>query len=76
METLILNQLLSLCLFPPKVKDYDYYGAYDTKKNVNYKYNELLGREYTFNFPPHHDVVSVKLVLGVAELHKQPWGPE
>ena len=40
-----------------KVKDYDYYGAYDIKKNVNYKYNELLGKEYTFDFPPHHDVV-------------------
>lgn len=40
-----------------KVNDYDYYGAYDTKKNVNYKYKELLGSEYTFDFPPHHDVV-------------------
>lgn len=40
-----------------KVKDYDYYGAYDTQKNMNYKYNTLLGREYTFDFPPHHDVV-------------------
>uniref|UniRef100_A0A674P1W0 Sarcosine dehydrogenase, mitochondrial n=2 Tax=Takifugu rubripes TaxID=31033 RepID=A0A674P1W0_TAKRU len=39
------------------VKDYDYYGAYETKKHVNYKYNELLGREYTFDFPPHHDVI-------------------
>uniref|UniRef100_A0A8C4II14 Sarcosine dehydrogenase n=1 Tax=Dicentrarchus labrax TaxID=13489 RepID=A0A8C4II14_DICLA len=43
---------------PAPVKDYDYYGAYDIKKNVNYKYNELLGKEYTFDFPPHHDVVS------------------
>uniref|UniRef100_A0A8C4II66 Sarcosine dehydrogenase n=1 Tax=Dicentrarchus labrax TaxID=13489 RepID=A0A8C4II66_DICLA len=40
-----------------QVKDYDYYGAYDIKKNVNYKYNELLGKEYTFDFPPHHDVI-------------------
>uniref|UniRef100_A0A3Q3LRL6 Sarcosine dehydrogenase, mitochondrial n=1 Tax=Mastacembelus armatus TaxID=205130 RepID=A0A3Q3LRL6_9TELE len=39
------------------VKDYDYYGAYEVKKHVNYKYNELLGKEYTFDFPPHHDVV-------------------
>lgn len=45
--------------FPAKVIDYDYYGAYDLKRNVNYKYNELLGREYTFDFPPHHEVVSV-----------------
>lgn len=52
------NELDSLSLlFIVKVKDYDYYGAYDVKKNVNYKYNELLGREYTFDFPPHHDVV-------------------
>ncbi|KAM6902878.1 sarcosine dehydrogenase, mitochondrial isoform 1-T2 [Xenentodon cancila] len=42
---------------PAPVKDYDYYGAYDVKKNENYKYNELLGKEYTFDFPPHHDVI-------------------
>ncbi|GAA6231923.1 sarcosine dehydrogenase, mitochondrial [Lates japonicus] len=42
---------------PAPVKDYDYYGAYDIKKNVNYKYNELLGKEYTFDFPPHHDMI-------------------
>uniref|UniRef100_A0A8C5H6X6 Sarcosine dehydrogenase n=1 Tax=Gouania willdenowi TaxID=441366 RepID=A0A8C5H6X6_GOUWI len=37
----------------------DMYG-YDiryTLRNVNYKYNELLGKEYTFGFPPHHDVI-------------------
>ncbi|XP_077354216.1 sarcosine dehydrogenase, mitochondrial [Festucalex cinctus] len=39
------------------VKDYDYYGAYDIKRNQKYKYNELLGKEYTFDFPPHHDVI-------------------
>ncbi|KAG7498175.1 sarcosine dehydrogenase, mitochondrial [Solea senegalensis] len=42
---------------PAPVKDYDYYGAYDIERNVNYKYNELLGKEYTFDFPPHHDVI-------------------
>uniref|UniRef100_A0A1A8PTX8 Sarcosine dehydrogenase, mitochondrial n=3 Tax=Nothobranchius TaxID=28779 RepID=A0A1A8PTX8_9TELE len=42
---------------PAPVKDYDYYGAYGIRTNVNYKYNELLGKEYTFNFPPHHDVI-------------------
>ncbi|XP_037547965.1 sarcosine dehydrogenase, mitochondrial [Nematolebias whitei] len=42
---------------PVPVKDYDYYGAYDIKMNVNYKYNNLLGKEYTFDFPPHHDVI-------------------
>ncbi|XP_028273006.1 sarcosine dehydrogenase, mitochondrial [Parambassis ranga] len=42
---------------PAPVKDYDYYGAYDTMKNMNYKYNNLLGKEYTFDFPPHHNVI-------------------
>lgn len=48
---------------PAPVKDYDYYGAYDTPKNVNYKYNKLLGREYTFDFPPHHDVIKSECLL-------------
>ncbi|KAF6725838.1 Sarcosine dehydrogenase, mitochondrial [Oryzias melastigma] len=39
------------------VKDYDYYGAYEKRKNTSYKYNELLAKEYTFDFPPHHDVI-------------------
>ena len=26
-------------------------------ENKDYKYNELLGQEYTFDFPPHHDIV-------------------
>uniref|UniRef100_A0A3Q1B1X3 Sarcosine dehydrogenase, mitochondrial n=1 Tax=Amphiprion ocellaris TaxID=80972 RepID=A0A3Q1B1X3_AMPOC len=42
---------------PAPLKNYDYYGSYDIKKNVNYKYNELLNKEYTFGFPPHHDVI-------------------
>ncbi|XP_075870040.1 sarcosine dehydrogenase, mitochondrial [Nelusetta ayraudi] len=42
---------------PAPVKEYDYYGAYDCKRNEKYKYSELLGREYTFDFPPHHDVI-------------------
>ncbi|XP_066569219.1 sarcosine dehydrogenase, mitochondrial [Amia ocellicauda] len=42
---------------PAPVLDYDYYGAYDASKNHNYKYNELLTREYTFDFPPHHDLI-------------------
>ncbi|CAI5666623.1 unnamed protein product [Oreochromis niloticus] len=42
---------------PVPVKDYDYYGAYDVKRNEKYKYDELLGQEYTFDFPPHHDVI-------------------
>uniref|UniRef100_A0A8C2IC03 Sarcosine dehydrogenase, mitochondrial n=1 Tax=Cyprinus carpio TaxID=7962 RepID=A0A8C2IC03_CYPCA len=39
------------------VLDYDYYGAYDVPKNTDYKYSEILGKEYTFDFPPHHDVI-------------------
>uniref|UniRef100_A0A668VXG6 Uncharacterized protein n=1 Tax=Oreochromis aureus TaxID=47969 RepID=A0A668VXG6_OREAU len=31
--------------------------AYDVKRNEKYKYDELLGQEYTFDFPPHHDVI-------------------
>uniref|UniRef100_W5KGU2 Sarcosine dehydrogenase, mitochondrial n=1 Tax=Astyanax mexicanus TaxID=7994 RepID=W5KGU2_ASTMX len=42
---------------PAPVLDYDYYGAYDVKKNSDYKYNELLGKEYTFDFPPHHNTI-------------------
>ncbi|XP_012689588.1 sarcosine dehydrogenase, mitochondrial [Clupea harengus] len=42
---------------PAPVLDYDYYGAYDLPKNSNDKYSELLGKEYTFDFPPHHDVI-------------------
>jgi len=45
-----------------KVKDYDYYGEYGVAENKDYKYNELLGQEYTFDFPPHHDIVSYNLV--------------
>ena len=45
-----------------QVKEYDYYGAYDVKKHQDYKYNELLGQDYTFDFPPHHDIVSIKLI--------------
>uniref|UniRef100_A0A8C1ZLP1 Sarcosine dehydrogenase n=1 Tax=Cyprinus carpio TaxID=7962 RepID=A0A8C1ZLP1_CYPCA len=39
------------------VLDYDYYGAYDVPKNTDYKYREIVGKEYTFDFPPHHDVI-------------------
>ncbi|MED6248055.1 hypothetical protein ATANTOWER_025201 [Ataeniobius toweri] len=42
---------------PAPVKGYDYYGAYNMRNNENYKYRELLSKEYTFDFPPHHDVI-------------------
>ncbi|KAK2565778.1 Sarcosine dehydrogenase [Acropora cervicornis] len=41
-----------------EVKDYDYYGEYGVAENKDYKYNELLGQEYTFDFPPHHDIIA------------------
>lgn len=39
------------------VLDYDYYGAYNVPKNTVYKYSGILSKEYTFDFPPHHDVI-------------------
>lgn len=43
---------------PLQVLDYDYYGAYGQERHRDYTYNQLLGDEYTFDFPPHHDIVS------------------
>ncbi|TRY74135.1 hypothetical protein DNTS_026682 [Danionella cerebrum] len=45
------------CFKKDTVLDYDYYGAYDVPKNTVYPYSEILGKEYTFDFPPHHDVI-------------------
>ncbi|XP_068105323.1 sarcosine dehydrogenase, mitochondrial [Hyperolius riggenbachi] len=39
------------------VLDYDYYGAYGVQPHQDYKYSALLEREYTFDFPKHHDVI-------------------
>ncbi|XP_054545182.1 sarcosine dehydrogenase, mitochondrial isoform X6 [Talpa occidentalis] len=38
------------------VLDYDYYGAYGNQRRGGDAYSQLLGEEYTFDFPPHHDV--------------------
>lgn len=43
---------------PLQVLDYDYYGSYGQERHRDYTYNRLLGDEYTFDFPPHHDIVS------------------
>ncbi|XP_038601368.1 sarcosine dehydrogenase, mitochondrial isoform X2 [Tachyglossus aculeatus] len=40
-----------------EILDYDYYGAYEHKPHEDYSYNKLLGDEYTFDFPPHHEVI-------------------
>lgn len=43
---------------PPKVKEYDWYGSYeDTPVHEDYIYNELLGNDYTYDFPKHFDVI-------------------
>lgn len=41
-----------------QVLHYDYYGAYGNQAHEDYAYSRLLRDEYTFDFPPHHDVVS------------------
>nr|XP_060466337.1 sarcosine dehydrogenase, mitochondrial-like [Panthera onca] len=47
--------------FTPKgtapVLRYDYYGAYGNRMHEDHAYGRLLGDEYTFDFPPHHDVI-------------------
>lgn len=39
------------------VLDYDYYGAYGHQAHGDHAYGRLLAQEYTFDFPPHHDVI-------------------
>ena len=54
----------------PQELPYDYYGAYGHRAHEDYTYGRLLGQEYTFSFPPHHDAVGPQLrrdrELGVA----------
>lgn len=40
-----------------KINDYDYYGAYDNERKLS-TYENLLCKEYTFDFPEHHGIVS------------------
>ncbi|XP_039317395.2 sarcosine dehydrogenase, mitochondrial [Saimiri boliviensis] len=42
---------------PAPVLEYDYYGAYGSRAHEDYTYRRLLGAEYTFDFPPHHDSI-------------------
>ncbi|XP_018084950.1 sarcosine dehydrogenase, mitochondrial isoform X2 [Xenopus laevis] len=42
---------------PAPVLDYDYYSAYGLEPHQDYLYTQLLEKEYTFSFPPHHDVI-------------------
>ncbi|KAM4662540.1 sarcosine dehydrogenase, mitochondrial [Discoglossus pictus] len=62
---------------PAPVLDYDYYGAYDMKPHQDYAYSGLLEKEYTFNFPPHHDVIRRECLLcrnGVAVFNMSYFG--
>ncbi|MEE6505305.1 hypothetical protein FKM82_005491 [Ascaphus truei] len=42
---------------PAPILEYDFYGAYGKIPHKDYTYSQLLEKEYTFNFPPHHDVI-------------------
>ncbi|XP_077140438.1 sarcosine dehydrogenase, mitochondrial isoform X4 [Ranitomeya variabilis] len=48
---------------PAPVQDYDYYGSYGHQPHQDYAYSELLEKEYTFNFPPHHDIIRKECVM-------------
>lgn len=41
------------------VLPYDYDGYYDTPKNTNHAYADILKTERTFNFPSHDDIVGL-----------------
>ena len=43
---------------PAPALKYDWYGAYDHSRNEDDSYGDNLRKEYSFEFPPHHDVVS------------------
>ncbi|XP_038046072.1 sarcosine dehydrogenase, mitochondrial-like [Patiria miniata] len=42
---------------PAPVLKYDFYGYYGTPEHENYRYKQLLGDDYTFDFPKHHDII-------------------
>ncbi|XP_032227351.2 sarcosine dehydrogenase, mitochondrial [Nematostella vectensis] len=44
----------------PQLKDYDFYGSYDRPRHEDYLYKDLLSQEYTFDFPPHHDIIGAE----------------
>ena len=43
----------------PQLNEYDYYGAYGNERNIS-EYEDLLTKDYTFDFPRHHDIVRGK----------------
>ncbi|UYV82994.1 SARDH [Cordylochernes scorpioides] len=48
------------------VKEYDYYGNYDVSRHKDYKYEEKLKQDYSFDFPKHHYLIK-KECLGCRE---------
>ncbi|XP_048469382.1 LOW QUALITY PROTEIN: sarcosine dehydrogenase, mitochondrial-like [Rhincodon typus] len=42
---------------PAPILNYDYYGFYGNKRHEDYRYNQLLRDDYTFDFPPHHNQI-------------------
>lgn len=59
MSNLLYNVFITSIVFVFfKVKDYDYYGSYGKENHNNYIYRDLLDKEYTFDYPSHHDIVS------------------
>ncbi|XDC52463.1 hypothetical protein R6Z07M_003645 [Ovis aries] len=42
---------------PAPVLPYDFCGAYGHRAHEDHAYGRLLGQEYSFSFPPHHDVI-------------------
>ncbi|XP_040819296.1 sarcosine dehydrogenase, mitochondrial [Ochotona curzoniae] len=45
---------------PAPVLGYDYYGAYGHQARSDSAYGRLLREEYTFDFPPHQDVIKAE----------------
>ncbi|XP_037082640.1 sarcosine dehydrogenase, mitochondrial-like [Pollicipes pollicipes] len=42
---------------PAPALSYDWYGAYGTPVHQEHTYYDLLKHEYSFDFPPHHNVI-------------------
>ena len=46
------------------VQPYDWYGVYGNKLNEDQRYPKSLQRDYTFDFPKHHNKV-INLLIKV-----------
>lgn len=45
------------------VQPYDFYGAYGNEINKDQRYVDELESNYTFGFPKHHELVSLKSII-------------